>query len=211
MGSEFIQVNNLTSLEAIVKGNATKRVLVSNSRFNRMPINETYHTGTGFAYEAKDEPFGKYVEKRFRYDGKSKVLIYRVRKEDTGAKNIMHLFEHQFRQDSEGTMQLINAETNKQILSVEELRDTDEILLKVEGGIRNFKLTSRKNIEFETESAKIFAEETSAVGLIRRGGGFIYGKDMAVTIDYLGLEDRFHALFEKNGADLLQEAEKAQK
>lgn len=211
MGSEFIQVNKLTSLEAIVKGNATNRVLVSNSRFNRMPINETYHTGTGFAYEAKDKPFGKNIEKGFPYDGKSKVLIYPVRKEDIGARNIMHLFEHQFRQDSEGTIQLINAKTGKQILSVDELHEAGEILLRVEGGIRNFKLTGRKEIEFGAEGAKIFVEETSAIGLLRRGDGFIYSKDKAVTVDYSGLEDRFHVLFEKNGADLLQEAEKAQK
>ena len=204
MGSNLIQVHNLTPLEAIIKGNAERRIIPSNSRFNRMLLetgewkNYSWHnyTGTGFAIEAPGKPFGKTVEKAFAYEGEKKVLIYYVRKEDIGAENLMHLFEHQFRQDGESTIQLINAKTGKQILAVEGLHEADEIILKVAGGIRNFKLTKRDGGAFETGGTKIWADFAPALGLLRRG---VYGmnhvnRDAVFARNFL--DNRYAALYE---------------
>lgn len=150
MNGNLTQVKGLTPVEAIIKGNAERRAIAPNSRFNRILLETNEwkiyswpnNTGTGFAIEAKDKPFGKTLEKEFTYEGEQKVLVYNVRKEDIGAKNLMHLFEHQFRQDGESTMQLVNAKTGKQILTVEGLHEADEIILKVVGDIRNLYLFS---------------------------------------------------------------------
>ncbi len=176
MNSNLTQVKGLTPLEAIIKGNAERRVIAPNSRFNRILLETNEwrkyswpnHAGTGFAIEAKDQPFGERVEKGFAYRGKEKVLIYNVRKEDIGTRNLMHLFEHQFRQDGESTIQLVNAKTGKQILSVEGLHEADEIILKVAGDIRSFKLTDRHGGVFEMQETRIWASDSSALGLLRR-------------------------------------------
>ncbi|HIH18596.1 TPA: hypothetical protein HA225_01315 [Candidatus Micrarchaeota archaeon] len=179
MNGNLTQVKGLTPVEAIIKGNAERRAIAPNSRFNRILLETNEwkiyswpnNTGTGFAIEAKDKPFGKTLEKEFTYEGEQKVLVYNVRKEDIGAKNLMHLFEHQFRQDGESTMQLVNAKTGKQILTVEGLHEADEIILKVVGDIRNFKLTDRNGGVFETADTKIWATDSSAVGFLQRGSG----------------------------------------
>jgi hypothetical protein len=181
MNGNLTQVKELTPLEAIIKGNVERRVIAPNSRFNRILLetNEwrnyswANHTGTGFVKEALDKPFGKTVENGFTYEGKEKVLIYNVRKEDMGARNLMNLFEHQFRQDGESTIQLINAKTGKQVLSVEGLHDADEIILKVIGNIRNFKLTDGNGGVFETADTRMstWPSDSSAIGLLQRGFG----------------------------------------
>ncbi len=161
MTGNLVRVTNRTSLEALIRGNADKRRIAPNNTFNHILLqtdewrNYSWpnNTGTGFAIEAKDKPFGKTIEKEFTYGDERKILIYHVRKEDIGASDLMNLFEHQF-QDGESTIQLIDAKTEKQILTVEGLREADEIILKVVGDIRNFKLTDRNGGEFETADTK---------------------------------------------------------
>ena len=181
MGGKLTPVNNLTFVEAIIKGNAKHRVICPFSRFNHILLETNQwknyswpkHTGMGFAIEATDKPFGEKVEKEFIYGSKMKVLIYYVRK-DIGTPNIMHLFEHQFRRDGKSTIQLINAKTGKQILTVEGLHEADEIILKVVGRIRSFELTDRDGGVFE-KGTRIYASDSSAIGLLERGdGGLLY-------------------------------------
>ena len=176
-GKLIQEKKNLTPLEAIIKGNAERLRIPSSSAFGRILLDMelegragTWYTGTGFAIEAMNKPFGKTIEKEFKYEGECKLLIYNVRKEDIGARDIMNLFEHGFRADGEKLIQPINAKTEKQILTFEGLCEASEIILKVVGDIRNFHLTNRDGrILFETAQTKIWADDSSALGLLRRG------------------------------------------
>jgi hypothetical protein len=185
-----IQVYNAIPVEAIRKGNAEHKQIMPNRDFNKLLLGKgikkyqmetpseirgarPWYTGTGFAFEALGKAFGDKIEKEFRnWDAnKKQTLIYYVRKEDIGARNLMHLFEHQFRGD-ESTIQLINAKTNKEIFTVGELRNADEIILKVVGPIYSFRLNNRNDGVFETvgeENTTIRATEDSAIGLLVRG------------------------------------------
>lgn len=214
MTGNLVRVTNRTSLEALIRGNADKRRIAPNNTFNHILLqtdewrNYSWpnNTGTGFAIEAKDKPFGKTIEKEFTYGDERKILIYHVRKEDIGASDLMNLFEHQF-QDGESTIQLIDAKTEKQILTVEGLREADEIILKVVGDIRNFKLTDRNGGEFETADTKIWATDSSAVGLLGRGyGDLLYHYRLGISLDRGGvdagdfLDVRCGVLFEERSA-----------
>ena len=178
MGGNPTQVEKLTAVEAILRGNAEKRRMTPNGSFNRILLEKNEcmkyswpnHTGTGFAVEAEDEPFGRKIEKEFHNDAarKNQTLIYRVPKEDIGAANLMNLFEHGFREDGENLIQLINARTEKQILTVEALHEADEIILKVVGEICNFKITDRNGEVFGTAGNWLWATPFSALGLLKR-------------------------------------------
>ena len=129
-----IEVYKAIPVEAIRKANVERKRIKPNSYFNKLLLGKDrdgfyntipsemfregncWFTGTGFAYEKKGKVFGDKIEKEFTNPdaGKKQTLIYYVRKEDVGTKNIMHLFEHQFRGD-ESTIQLINARNGKQI------------------------------------------------------------------------------------------------
>jgi|GEM_PF-2244794 len=212
MVSDLAQVGRITLLEAITRANAGRKRIRPNSEFNRMLLQTDEwkgfswpnHTGTGFAIEATGKPFGKTIEKEFIYIEGKKVLIYYVREEDIGATNIMHLFEHQFRQDGESTIQLVNAKTDKQILAVEELQDAREIILKVTGDIRNFRLICRDGQVFETPETRIHASDDSAIGLLRRGISPT-GSDRERIYAYHLLHDRCGALYQATGTQISAE------
>jgi len=186
-----------------------------------------HHTGTGFVVEEKDRPFGRTVEAEFEHDGEKKTLIHIVRSEDVGKANLMQLFEHGFRADGEGLIQLINARTGKPVITMEDLGRASEVILVVHGDIRNFKLNNREGGEFETPDTSIWVADVhrhtgpaftpddihalahdvkSKIGLLRRfiigrtcrhQGGHIIRGDGRGIIVAGNPHDRCHVLLEE--------------
>lgn len=200
MGKTML-VENVRQLDAVIRGNASRMVMAPNSRFNQMLLakdnmgefkdipkelrnTHSWFTGTGFAIEAKDKAFKDKIENQFynKEAGKQQTLVYYVRKEDIGSINIMNLFEHGFREDGENLVQLFDAKhyvhgaNNKQILTVEELHQSDEIIMKVVGEIRNHDITHRYSFYFEEfhqapylhNKTELSASDYAALGFLVR-------------------------------------------
>lgn len=182
--TNVIIAQKLRPIEAILKGNIKGWAIARNGFFNRLLIegnvsdipNEIlntrpWYTGTAFAYGNRLMALGKSIEMKFGYEGEEKVLIYRVRKKDIGSRNLMFLFEHGFR-NGVPLIQLFNAKTEKQIVTMDGLGEAEEVIIKVIGRTRSFDLTGSDATNFEKvgdRTTRILSWEHPKIGLLKRG------------------------------------------
>ncbi|VVB98792.1 Uncharacterised protein [uncultured archaeon] len=157
-------VRNLLPIDAIMRGNATRKVIAPNKAFNeffrsygtyakllkeagtagiqdKIEI-DRWNTGTAFAMPEKGNTFRKYIEKELQCGNRKKTFVFEVPKEYAGANDAidtMILCNHGFA-GGKPLLPILNAKTGKEIA---ELEEAEEILLQFRGKIQTFWIGTR--------------------------------------------------------------------
>ncbi|MDO8554537.1 MAG: hypothetical protein Q7S22_07045 [Candidatus Micrarchaeota archaeon] len=181
-------VNKQTYLEAIHRSNMLGKRIISNSSFNELffgrnsqgrlkPISDRiydvrpWYTGTVGVVGAKGKPLGTTVESQSQYAGTVKTVIVRPGKRDADLVDTMVLSDHGFTPDGTPLLSLSNAKTGKSIRNDEEMGEADEVLLRLNGQKRRFKINDRTDGLFEAVgdvNTFSWISDSAAIGLLER-------------------------------------------
>lgn len=162
---------------------------IPKEKLNKM----SWFTDIGFAMAESGEKFGERLEKEFWFEGEPKVLVYKLLPQDIGTKDVLHLFRQNSKREGESLIHLINASTEKRIITTDDLISAHDIVLEVLGKIYRFQLTDRNGERMVGKgSLKIFASVGSAIGVLR----YDYKDGRVYAVDEL--EIRHHVLYEAN-------------
>ncbi len=132
-------------LELLLDANRTKKTILPYAFYSRLPEPKGALTGTFYAHAERNYPMGKYIEVKFDFNGKEKLLVYPVEKEWIGAVNKLFLTDTGFENSGMPKIKLLNSNGNP----IYSLDDSDVIF-----------------------AAILNPKETHVVNLQRHHGGF---------------------------------------
>ncbi|MDO8554015.1 MAG: hypothetical protein Q7S22_04365 [Candidatus Micrarchaeota archaeon] len=181
-------VHNQSWLEAIHRSNVARRTMAPNSFFNKLFLEKDdngklkslpskilkvrpWYTGTVGVIGAKGRAFGPSVESQCEYAGGMKTIITKFDAEQASFVDVMLLRNHGFAPDGTPYILLSNAKTGRLIRDEEEMRETSEVLLSLNGLIRTCNLRTRLGDWFESfndELTSSWISDSPTIGLLER-------------------------------------------
>jgi len=155
--------------QPIMSNKMANALLLESEVWKERKGNYAFIVGKMEVHEAQGRPFGKRVVIEDNYNGWQKHFIYNVDSKYQGMKNIMLLLDHTIRNET-SSIQLFNAQ-GKQIASHDEIMETHEVFVKLNGNIFEFELKDRNGGNFAIDGSfdtQVWASDTARIGLLVR-------------------------------------------